>query len=114
MTGIKGRRIRPWDPWLPAPVPRPAVSATKEIRIPKYPECWSTCGSCGGGDIFIQSVLVSPGQQVSRDDTLVVLETGKVALDIPVPWDGTIVDVCVEENDPVEEGTLLARMIVSD
>ncbi len=84
----------------------------KEIRIPKYPECWETCGSCGSGDIFIQSVLVAPRQRVARDDTLVVLETGKVALDIPIPWDGTIVEVCVEENDPVEEGALLARIEV--
>ncbi len=84
------------------------MAEPKEIRIPKYPECWSTCGSCGSGQIYIQSVLVSPGQKVKRDDTLVVLETGKVALDIPVPCDGTIVAVCVEENDSVDEGALLA------
>ncbi len=73
------------------------MAEPKEIRIPKYPECWSTCGSCGSGQI-----------KVKRDDTLVVLETGKVALDIPVPCDGTIVAVCVEENDSVDEGALLA------
>lgn len=82
--------------------------ALREIRIPKYPDCWDTCGSCGSGNIFIESVLVSPGQQVKRDDTIVVLETGKVALDIPIPCDGQITAVYVEANDPVEEGELLA------
>lgn len=80
----------------------------REIRIPKYPECWESCGNCGSGDIFIESVLVNVGQHVKRDDTLAVLETGKVALDIPVPCDGVISAVYVEANDPVEEGELLA------
>ncbi len=82
--------------------------ATREIRIPKYPECWDTCGSCGSGDIFIESVLVSVGDRVACGDTLVVLETGKVALDIPVPCDGIITALNVEANDPVDEGELLA------
>ncbi|NTV10050.1 MAG: dihydrolipoamide acyltransferase [Zoogloea sp.] len=86
------------------------MSTRREIRIPKYPECWSTCGACGSGEIFIQSLLVSAGQKVDRDDTLVVLETGKVALDIPVPDEGTIIEIYVEENDPVEEGMLLALL----
>ena len=84
------------------------MAERREIRVPKYPECWDTCGACGSGDIFIESVLVAPGDRVRRDDTLVVLETGKVALDIPVPCDGTIVEVFVEANDPVDESELLA------
>jgi biotin carboxyl carrier protein len=84
------------------------VARLQEIRIPKYPECWETCGSCASGDLFIQSVLVSPGQKVGRDDTVVVLETGKVALDIPAGCEGVVVRVCVEENDPIAEGALLA------
>ncbi len=82
----------------------------REVRIPKYPECWDSCGSCASGDITIQSVLVSPGEAVSRDDTLVVLETGKVALDIPCPCDGIVTEVLVEENDPVDEGEVIVRV----
>lgn len=82
----------------------------KEVRIPKYPECWESCGSCASGDIFVQSVLVSAGEHVARDDTIIVLETGKVALDIPCPWAGTITEVLVEENDPVGEGDVILRV----
>jgi len=82
----------------------------REVRIPKYPECWDSCGSCASGDIFIQSVLVAEGEAISRDDTLVVLETGKVALDIPCPWDGIVLEVLVEENDPIDEGDVIVRI----
>ena len=61
-------------------------------------------------EIFVQSVLVSVGERVARDDTLIVLETGKVALELPCPDDGEIVEVCVEENDPVDEGDLIVRV----
>ena len=81
-----------------------------DVRIPRYPECWESCGSCASGEIYVQSVLVSVGERVGRDDTLIVLETGKVALDIPCPADGEIVEVCVEENDPVDEGDLICRV----
>lgn len=79
-----------------------------EIRMPKYPDCWDSCGSCRSGEVYVQSVLVRAGETVGYDDTLIVLETGKVALDIPSPHAGTIVDVKVEEGDPIDEGGLIA------
>ncbi len=79
-----------------------------EIRMPKYPGCWTSCGNCANGDIVVQSVLVSPGGAVKRDDTLIVLETGKVAIDIPSPHDGTITEVRVQEYDPIGEGEVIA------
>ncbi len=82
--------------------------ARYELRIPKYPECWQSCGSCAQGDVSIDSVLISPGQAIHRDDTVVVLETGKVALDIPSPVDGTVLEVLVHDFDPIQEGELIA------
>lgn len=78
-----------------------------EVRMPKYPECWETCGSCASGEVFIQAMLVKAGDTVAVDDTLLVLETGKVALDIPSPHAGRVVEVFVAEGDPVAEGELL-------
>lgn len=79
-----------------------------EIRMPKYPDCWDSCGSCRTGEVFVQSVLVRAGESIGYDEPLIVLETGKVALDIPSPHAGTIVDVKVEEGDPIDEGELIA------
>lgn len=86
------------------------VSALVEIRIPKYPDCWETCGSCGSGDVFVQSVLVGAGDLVNVDDTIIVLETGKIALDIPSPRAGRVVAVMVRENDPVDEGAVILTL----
>lgn len=90
-----------------------SMSTVQDLRIPKYPECWDSCGNCASGVIFVQSVLVSAGDTVCRDDTVLVLETGKVALDIPSPWDGVVVDVLVEENDPIDEGQTVLRIETS-
>ena len=81
-----------------------------EIRMPKYPECWSSCGQCASGDVFILDVLVKPGEHLERDDGIVTLETGKVSLDIPSPWSGTVVEVFVEVGDKPNEGALLITL----
>lgn len=79
------------------------MSRIVEVRIPKYPECWESCGSCGSGEISVDEVLVSPGDRVKRDDTLIVLETGKVALDIPSPSSGKVVELFVIPGDSLDE-----------
>ncbi|MDD5297802.1 MAG: dihydrolipoamide acyltransferase [Rhodocyclaceae bacterium] len=79
-----------------------------EVRVPKYPECWESCGNCAQGAVTVDSVLVAPGQEVARDDTLIVLETGKVALDIPSPVGGVVLEVAVSQYDPIVEGDLIA------
>lgn len=81
-----------------------------DIRLPVFPECWETCGNCGQGEVQICEVHVRPGNIVLFDDNLVTLETGKVALDIPSPREGTILEVLVSAGDTVREGVLIARI----
>lgn len=78
--------------------------------MPKYPECWETCGSCANGDVFVIEVHVKPGDVLRFDDSLITLETGKVSLDIPSPHAGTIVEVMVSEGDRLAEGDLIATL----
>jgi len=79
-----------------------------EVRLPKFPECWETCGNCGQGEVQVLEVHVKPGDMVRHDDNLITLETGKVALDIPSPHAGAVVAVCVGEGDTIGEGALIA------
>jgi pyruvate/2-oxoglutarate dehydrogenase complex dihydrolipoamide acyltransferase (E2) component len=79
------------------------MSTIVEVRLPKYPECWESCGNCRNGDVVVDDVRVLPGDRVERDDTLIVLETGKVALDIPAPHSGTVIDLFVAAGDKVAE-----------
>ncbi|NJD25465.1 MAG: biotin/lipoyl-binding protein [Betaproteobacteria bacterium] len=83
---------------------------TIAVRMPKYPECWESCGSCASGDVFILELLVKVGDVIARDDNLLTLETGKVALDIPSPQAGRVVAIHVIEGDSVDEGALLVTL----
>ena len=80
------------------------------VRMPKYPECWSSCGACASGNVFILELLVKVGDRVARDDNMLTLETGKVALDIPSPQAGRVVKLHVTEGDTVDEGALLITL----
>jgi len=81
-----------------------------EVRMPKYPECWDTCGNCASGEVFVLEVLVEPGEIIARDDNILSLETGKVALDIPSPQAGRVVEVMVGAGDVLAEDTLLITL----
>ena len=35
-----------------------------EVHLPKYPECWSSCGNCDSGLLSIDDILVFPGDHV--------------------------------------------------
>ncbi|HNN07481.1 MAG TPA: dihydrolipoamide acyltransferase [Azospira sp.] len=87
-----------------------APAAVSEIRMPKYPECWSSCGSCASGDIFVLEVFVNPGDHIDCEDNIISIETGKVALDIPTPWAGTVRSVHIEVGDKPDEGALLITL----
>lgn len=86
------------------------MTAPIEVRIPKYPECWETCGDCGSGVISVAEVHVKPGDAVRAGDSLITLETGKVALDIPSPKDGQVIEVFVAEGEPIDEDQLIVSL----
>lgn len=88
------------------------MTRTLELRIPKFPECWDSCGNCANGDVKIDDIRALPGDRVERDDTLIVLETGKVALDIAAPHSGTVLEVFVAAGDAVVEHQLYMTLEV--
>lgn len=79
----------------------------REVIMPKFPECWQSCGNCASGDVFILELLVNVGDVLQRDDNILTLETGKVALDIPSPYAGRVLEICVIAGDHVNEGQTL-------
>jgi len=83
------------------------------VRMPRYPECWQSCGSCASGQVFILEILVEVGDTIERDENLLTLETGKVALDIPSPQRGRIIQIHVTAGDTVDEGAPLATLEVA-
>src|SRR5574341_2512522 len=54
--------------------------------------------------------LVPPGGRVEKDQSLLEVETDKVALEIPSPAAGYLAEVFVKEGETVPGGTLIARL----
>ena len=80
------------------------------VHMPKYPECWESCGSCASGNVFILEILVKPGDVLAHDETILVLETGKIALDIPSPYAGRVTAIHVTAGDTVDAGAPLVTL----
>lgn len=58
----------------------------------------------------ITSWLIPPGGRVEKDQSLLEVETDKVALEIPSPSTGFLTEVLVPAGQKVPVGTLLARL----
>jgi biotin carboxyl carrier protein len=59
----------------------------------------------------VLEILVAPGDRVACDEPVLILETGKVALDISSPWAGIVQEVLVAEGDSVNEGNVLVTLL---
>lgn len=82
--------------------------------MPRYPECWETCGNCASGDVVVLDVHVGPGDVIRLDDPLITLETGKTSLDIPAPRAGRVLQVMVAPGDRLDEGDLILTLAQAD
>ena len=65
-------------------------------------------------DVPVIEVLVKPGDLVKREDSLVVLETDKAAMEIPSTATGRIASVALKVGDKVAQGTLVITVEASD
>ncbi|MDR4460138.1 MAG: 2-oxo acid dehydrogenase subunit E2 [Nitrospirales bacterium] len=54
--------------------------------------------------------LIPLGGHVQKDESLLEVETDKVALDIPSPATGSLSEILIQEGETVPVGTLLARL----
>ena len=63
-------------------------------------------------EVEVIEVLVTVGDIVRKDDSLVVLESDKASMEIPSPHAGKVVSIAVKEGDTVEEGSLIVELDV--
>jgi len=81
------------------------VSNTIEIRVPDIGDF---------SDIPVIEILVSVGDQVKMEDSLVTLESDKATMEIPSPAAGVIREMKLKLDDTVSEGDIVAMLEVSD
>jgi biotin carboxyl carrier protein len=53
---------------------------------------------------IVWKVLAKPGDQVSENDSLLILESMKMEIPVTAPEDGVVKEVCVTEGALVAEG----------
>ena len=61
----------------------------------------------GSDKAEVIEILVSPGQKVTKEMPLAVLESAKATMEIPCPVDGVVVEVLIKIGDKVAEGVPL-------
>ncbi len=78
---------------------------TIEIRVPDIGDF---------ADIPVIEILVSVGDQVKMEDSLVTLESDKATMEVPSPAAGVIREMKLKLDDTVSEGDIVAVLEVSD
>ena len=79
------------------------MSNRQEIRVPDI------------GDfeqVPVIEVLVSPGDTVDAEQSLITLESDKATMDVPAPASGKLVELKVGEGDKVSEGDVIGVLEV--
>jgi pyruvate dehydrogenase E2 component (dihydrolipoyllysine-residue acetyltransferase) len=65
-------------------------------------------------DVPVIEVLVTAGDTVKKEDSLVSLESDKATIEIPSPYAGLIKEMTVKPGDKVSEGDQILAMEVAD
>ncbi|KJS08078.1 MAG: dihydrolipoamide acetyltransferase [Gammaproteobacteria bacterium BRH_c0] len=79
--------------------------ASETIKVPDL----------GGADeVEVIEVSVSIGDEISVEDTLLVLESDKASMDVPSPKAGVVKKVLVKVGDKISQGTAIVEMESSD
>ena len=66
-------------------------------------------------DVEVIELLVTVGQQVAENDSLLVLESDKAAMEIPAPMAGTVKSIAINLGDTVSTGVeILSLEVESD
>ena len=76
----------------------------KEIILPSLGE--------GIESANVSEVSVCMGDKISKEDTVLVLESEKASMEIPSEVSGNVVEVLVKEGEEIQPGTLLIRVDV--
>ena len=67
-------------------------------------------GSDEGADLV--EILVPVGGQVEEGDSLVLLESDKASMEVPVPAAGTVMEWLMEAGTTVKEGAVIAKLAI--
>ena len=62
----------------------------------------------GGAAVRVSMWLVEPGDEVTEGDRLIEIAVSGATIDLPAPVSGQLVELCVDEDQPITPGQVLA------
>lgn len=68
----------------------------------------------GAGDVEVIEILVSVGDEVKAEDSLITLESDKASMDVPSPISGVISAIKVTVGDTINEGDIIVALESSE
>ena len=81
------------------------MSGAAEVRVPDIGEF---------ENVDVIEVLVSPGDRVEVEQSLITLESDKATMEIPSPATGVVQQLAVEVGATVSEGDLILTLEVAE
>lgn len=94
-------------PERPEAIVAPARKATEVEKIISVPDVGDA------KDIMVTEILVKPGDILSDEDSIVVLESDKASMEIPSPFAGEVLEVLIKEGQEVNEGDAIIKLKAS-
>ena len=80
-----------------APAAPAAASAVKEVEVPDI----------GGDEVEVTEVMVSVGDKVTAEQSLITVEGDKASMEVPAPFAGTVKEIKIATGDKVKTGSLI-------
>ncbi|MCC6213203.1 MAG: dihydrolipoyl dehydrogenase, partial [Burkholderiales bacterium] len=77
------------------------MASPREVKVPDIGDF---------KDVEVIEILVKPGDSVSKEQSLISLESDKATMEIPSPEAGVIREIVVELGDKVSQGSVILRL----
>ncbi|WP_373100253.1 MULTISPECIES: pyruvate dehydrogenase complex dihydrolipoyllysine-residue acetyltransferase [Pasteurellaceae] len=87
----------------PAAVAQPTgASAVKDVEVPDI----------GGDEVNVTEIMVTVGDSVTEEQSLITVEGDKASMEVPAPFAGVVKEILVKSGDKVSTGSLIMRFEV--
>lgn len=85
------------------PAVAPAAAAIKDVNVPDI----------GGDEVNVTEIMVSVGDTISEEQSLITVEGDKASMEVPAPFAGVVKEILVKSGDKVSTGSLIMRFEVA-
>ena len=86
-----------------APAANSAASVTVEVKVPDI----------GVEKALVGEILVQVGDEITVDQSIVVVESDKATVEVPSTVDGTVEAIQIKEGDTVKEGVVILTVKIA-